>query len=126
MDFIPGSENRKTLNQEFYQEKYQEFRDWYFKTHTQQQLQDYKTQYYNYLELQQKLIPFVEWYNSTFNPQLNVLDDQYKTWTTTEGQVIHALHPPPRSLELAPNGEVTMQPLLYTKKNTINKSNKTL
>ena len=91
-----------------------DFRKWYFENHTSQQLQEYKTQYYQYLELYQKIIPFVEWYNTVFNPQLNVLEDQYKTWTTTEGQAIQALHPPPQSLELAPNGEVTRQPIVAT------------
>ena len=43
-----------------------------------------------------------------------MLEDQYKTWTTTEGQAIHVVHPPPQSLELAPNGEVTRQPLVAT------------
>lgn len=99
MDFTPGSANRKYLNQEFLQPQYPKFRTWYFANHASQQLQEYKTQYYQHLELYQKLIPFVEWYNTVFSSQLHILEDQYKTWTTTEGHVIHALHPPPQSLE---------------------------
>ncbi|CAL5397226.1 unnamed protein product [Camellia sinensis] len=114
MDFTPGSENRKILNQEFNQDKYKDFRDWYFTNHNPDQLIEYKTQYYQHLEFYQKLIPFVEWYQTVSQPQLNAIEDQYKTWTTTEGQAINAIHPPPQALELAPNGETTRQPLLAT------------
>ena len=114
MDFTPGSENRKILNQEFNQEKYKEFRDWYFTNHTLNQLASYKTHYYQHLELHQTLIPFVEWYHTVTQSQLTVIEDQYKVWTTTEGQVIHSIHPPPQALELVPNGDTTRQPLSAT------------
>lgn len=62
MDFTPNSENRRILNSEFQQEKYQTFRKWYFKSHTSEQLLRYKDQYYQYLEEIQDLISFPHWY----------------------------------------------------------------
>ena len=107
MDFTPGSENRKILNQDFFQDKYTEFRKWYFSTHTKKQIQDYKLQYYTYLEEIQVLFPFPLWYVQHVQipaTQLNVLDNIQRKWLTTDGQEIYSVHPPTQPLELQPTG----------------------
>lgn len=92
MDFTPGSEIRKQLNQDFMQEKYQEFRSWYFNNHTTDELQQLKNQYYYHLEKYQTLRPFLEWYYEfstvmEFIPtsQINVLENMQRTWQTVGG-----------------------------------------
>lgn len=78
MDFRPGSENRKVLNQDFYHEQYTEFRTWYFTSHTSDQLQNFKIQYYEYLGKHQIIQPFPLWFqNQGYLPdsQLNVLEN---------------------------------------------------
>ncbi|KAL7259095.1 hypothetical protein ACSBR1_005070 [Camellia fascicularis] len=103
------------------QDKYQEFRNWYFKNHDNQQLLYFKNQYYYHLERYQILAPFPEWYYEFVTvmeivpeQQINVLTNIQKTWTTVNGQTIMSIHPPPQSLELTPNGDTTLQPLMTT------------
>ena len=44
------------------QDKYQEFRAWYFNNHTKHELQQLKNQYYHHLEKYLILRSFPEWY----------------------------------------------------------------
>ena len=81
MDFSPRSENRKILNQDFYQDKYAKFREWYFANHTPEQLTEIKTQYYKYLEDYQHLQSFPLWFmesGNISNSQINVLENIQK------------------------------------------------
>lgn len=106
MNFNPGSENRKILNQDFYQDKYAKFREWHFATHTSDQLKETKIQYYKYLEENQKLLSFPLWFmenGSIQNSQINVLANVQKSWVATDGNIIISIHPPPKSLELLPS-----------------------
>lgn len=80
MDFSPNSKIRQCLNQEFLQDKYQNFRNWYFKNHDDKRLADIKTKYYTYLNKKQCILSFIKWYydfllKSEFytESQLNVL-----------------------------------------------------
>lgn len=110
MDFTPGSINRKFLNQEFFQEKYSDFRKWYFATHTPSQLEEYKLQYYLYLEEIQVLYPFSLWYLSNIQPpkdSVQVLEAIQQKWTTTDGRTILSIHPPTQPLELQPTSTTT-------------------
>lgn len=90
------------------QEQYQDFRQWYFQVHTSDQLQDYKNQYYQYLQEIQSLISFPYWVSnlkSHSEQNLNVLTAFRKDWITTDGQIIQSVHPPSQSLSLAPDNK---------------------
>ena len=115
MDFSPRSANRKVLNQDFYDEQYTDFRNWYFTNHTPEQIQNFKLQYYDYLEIHQILQPFPLWFKNHVGipiSQINVLDQ--KNWVTTDGNMYTSIHPPAKSLELLPSDTTSSQPFVIS------------
>lgn len=54
----------RSINQEFFQPKYEEFRKWNFANYNKQQLQDFKDEFYNCIECHKKdntFCPMVLW-----------------------------------------------------------------
>jgi hypothetical protein len=66
MDFTPGSDFRKLINDEFEMSRYSEFRQWYFKTFKSWELAEIKQDCYNDLSMKKDYIPFVKWFLKYF------------------------------------------------------------
>ena len=83
MDFTPGSKIRFVHNEDLQKEEYRTFWEWYFKIHTPFQLEQYKIQYYEYLEQNQIIQSFPHWYVQNITPtesQINVIEKIQQTW----------------------------------------------
>lgn len=106
---IIDPEIRKEINQEFYQSKNEEFRKWYFSKYDDNQLQNFKKEFYNWIEYSKKIIPFTQWfygkYFTELDKSINVIQDYHRNWKTMTGTVIRAVHPPTIPLELEGNSE---------------------
>jgi hypothetical protein len=96
MDLRPNSAWRKLINDEFYHERYTDFRKWYFMTFKPWELAQLKEDFYTHLSQTQDYIPFVKWFTNFFVEKMKkeIMVLQSKSWMTIEGNNIISPFPP--------------------------------
>lgn len=106
---------RVQINKEFNQDKYRDFRNWYFSNHSDEELKDLKNQFYTWINVHQKVIPFDFNHSSFQNPSISLIENFYKSWKKENGDIIKAVHRPikleinQRQLEASPFASVNKE-----------------
>ena len=86
--------DRKAINDEFQQPQYEEFRQWYFKNYNKKQLQKFKKEFYDFIEKEKQIFPFVKWFTTNYSTEIAVLEQYQRTWQKKDGTSISSTHPP--------------------------------
>ena len=109
MDLSPGSSWRQLINDEFNQDRYKDFRNWYFKKFKDFELKEFKEKYYDYLSEIQSYVPFVKWFVKYFHNKVKseIMILQSKNWCTYNGEIITSPFPPEQTISLGKNVEAT-------------------
>ncbi|PIA28366.1 hypothetical protein AQUCO_07100032v1 [Aquilegia coerulea] len=99
--------DRVAINNEWKSPKYDAFRKWYWDHYNKGQHVFLKEKYYNYLDETKSIIPFAH-YVLRWDRTLEscVIKDFYKSWTTTDGRNIRAIHPPTQPLKLVSDSTI--------------------
>jgi hypothetical protein len=108
--FKPGSIYRKFINDEFYNERHADFRNWYFNHFSKDDLEKIKNDFYDQLNETQKCITFTDWFFEYFlknlKSEVNVLKE--RIFETSKGEKISSFFPPNRSnIILGENAEAS-------------------
>jgi hypothetical protein len=96
MDFSPKSALRQLINDEFYMERYSEFKKWYFNKYKHWELAQFRDDYYNELKIKQDYIPFVKWFLNHILEKIKneIFVLKSKPWISSGGETINSPFPP--------------------------------
>lgn len=95
------SYNKIEIHKEFMQEKYINFRTWFFNKFNKEEILKIKDEFYEYIEEEKQIIPFVVWYiKHKSKHSINPIIDYIETWETIEGKKIRSVHPPLQPIKL--------------------------
>ncbi|KAF6144213.1 hypothetical protein GIB67_004886 [Kingdonia uniflora] len=103
MDLSPNSIIRQFVSNEFMTSSHDDFRKWYWKTFTRDQLLLIKDINYHEIERSQKITFFCDWFTSWYScPQyiISNMEDFTKTWVKPDGTKVQSVYPSPESLHL--------------------------
>ncbi|KAM7466334.1 hypothetical protein LguiB_013896 [Lonicera macranthoides] len=106
------SYKRTDCNKEFMQEKYNDFRSWFFKEFSHEQQQAFKTAFYEHIDENEQVIPFVTWFYNNYGgdyPFICTIDSFFKTWKTASRTSIKSLHPLTGSLRIELKGNQALE-----------------
>ncbi|KAM7462318.1 hypothetical protein LguiA_030439 [Lonicera macranthoides] len=105
------SYKRTDCNKEFMQEKYNDFRSWFFKEFSHEQQQAFKTAFYEHIDENEQVIPFVTWFYSNYGGDYPFICtiDSFKTWKTASGTSIKSFHPFTGSLRIELKGNQAVE-----------------
>ena len=103
---------REHMRENLMKPQYSGFVRWYRESYDQDLINLFKKDYYLYLQEVMDLIPFPEWFITTYNnrnfsflnkvsfldQRILVLENNNINWKTPENKVIQAIHPPTTSI----------------------------
>ncbi|KAG5600862.1 hypothetical protein H5410_032232 [Solanum commersonii] len=79
IDFSPGSLVRKYIQKEFSNNKWNQFKTWFFDTYSVNDLNNISQEFYETCALHNQIMYFVPWFITTYLPlYINVLERSYK------------------------------------------------
>ena len=84
-------------------DKYFPFRKWFFNNLNKEQQQLYKTLFYEYIYVHERVIPFVIWFYDQYEqdfPSICAIDTFYKKWKTISRETVRSIHPLTESLKI--------------------------
>ncbi|KAG5629491.1 hypothetical protein H5410_001208 [Solanum commersonii] len=105
IDFSPGSLARKYIQNEFLNEKWNQFKTWFFDTYSREDLNNISQEFYETCALHNHIMFFVPWFITTYLPLfINVLERSYKD---KSGNIIQSIYPPQAPFILPNNTGIT-------------------
>ena len=103
IDFSPGSLARKFIREEFNSNKWEIFRNWFFKNFDNQDKQLFQEVFYKELTEENKIIPFVPWFiNKYTNSMIYVIQREYNI----NGKILTSTFPPQQPFKIEKDNEI--------------------
>ena len=105
IDFSPGSQARGYIQKEFFSDKWNQFKTWFFDTYSKEDLNNISQEFYETCALHNQIMYFVPWFITTYLPLfIKVLERSYKDGS---GNITKAIYPPQSSFVLPNNTGIT-------------------
>nr|XP_033513040.1 uncharacterized protein LOC117277755 [Nicotiana tomentosiformis] len=105
IDFSPGSRARIYIQKEFFSEKWNQFKTWFFDTYSKDDLNNISQEFYEACALHNQIMYFVPWFITTYLPlYIKVLERSYKDGS---GNITKAIYPPQAPFILPNNTGIT-------------------